>query len=253
MTEVLDININLQKSVIGDARNSQIEFTKRLALRGREMSSIKRNILTKNNLINMLDLIDILIERDFVSSDTGRYGSYPFLSSKEQHQFNFMFWFRSATPLPFKGDNGALLFDRETFTERLKEKRYQNLMEKTALIDKYLSATKSLDEYYNKSSVPCNERALGLEGYESNNLKLHPIVWAINQTGLDLSIALSTIWDEQSPDISPVEYLPIVSSKSYFSKPRKAKNQFLSELILDVYKDLKDELQTDEDTHLTEG
>lgn len=90
ITEVLDISINLSKSVIGNAKDNQIEFTKRFALRGLEMSSIKRNILTKNNILDILDLVDILFERDFVSTDTSRYGSYPFLSSKEDKILRLM-------------------------------------------------------------------------------------------------------------------------------------------------------------------
>lgn len=88
--DVLGVSINMSKSVIGDSKNSQIEFTKRLALNGKEMSSIKRNILTKNDTQSMLDLIDILFERDFISPGTGHYGLYPFLSSKEQVLFSFM-------------------------------------------------------------------------------------------------------------------------------------------------------------------
>ena len=235
---VFEININMTKSVIGDSKNSQIEFTKRLALRGKEMSSIKHNILTKSSMNNMLELVDILYERDFISPDTHHYGVYSFLSSKEQAQFSFMLWVRSRCEAPFNWITPPLSIDRETFNTKLLELRSQKLMEKTALIDKYLTAAKPLDELYKKSSLPYSERALGLESYQSDNLKLHPLVWAINQTGLDLSTALSTIWDEPSPDVAPVEYLPIVSSDSYFHTPRKASTEYVSDLILSIYKDL---------------
>lgn len=238
---VFAISINMTKSVIGDSKNSQIEFTKRLALRGKEMSSIKHNILTKSSMQNMLELIDIMYERDFISPGTHIYGLYSFLSSKEQAQFSFMLWVRSRCEAPFNWITLPLSIDRETFNVKLLELRSQKLMEKTTLIDKYLLAAKPLDELYKKSSLPYNERALGLESHESDNLKLHPLVWAINQTGLDLSIALSTIWDEPNPDVSPVEYLPIVSSNSYFHTPRKASTEYVSGLILDIFKDLSNE------------
>jgi hypothetical protein len=90
ITSVFLIEINMTKSVIGDSRNSQIEFAKRLALRGKEMSSIKRNILTKSSMQSMLELIDMLYERDFISPDTRHYCVYSFLSSKEQAQFSFL-------------------------------------------------------------------------------------------------------------------------------------------------------------------
>jgi len=245
--DVYGISINMSKSVIGDSKNSQIEFTKRFALKGKEYSSIKHNILTKDSMQSMLDLVDILYLREFVSSDTGRYGLYPFLSSKEQTIFSFMVWVRSDCEAPFEGLTPPCLIPREDFNNLLKTKRVQNLMEKTSLIDKYLLEAKPLSEYYQKASVPYNEKALGLKGRKKSKkglkmspLELHPLVWAINQTGLDLSIALSTIWDEQCPDVAPVEYLPIVSSRSYFSTPRKASTEFLSKLILDVFKELSD-------------
>jgi len=241
MKSIFQIEINMTKSVIGDSKNSQIEFTKRLALRGNEMSSIKHNILTKSNMQNMLELVDILYERDFISTDTRHYGVYPFLSSKEQIKFSFMLWVRSRCEAPFNWITPPLSIDRNSFNQRLLELRSQKLMEKTALIDKYLNAAKPLDHLYNKNSLPCSARALGLESYESNNLKLHPLVWAINQTGLDLSIALSTIWDEQSPDVAPVEYLPIVSSDSYFHTPRKASKEHVSELIIDIFNELSND------------
>jgi hypothetical protein len=231
----------MTKSVIGDSKKSQIEYTKRLSLQGKEMSSIKHNILTKSSMQNMLELIDILYERDFISPDTRHYGVYSFLSSKEQIQFSFMLWVRSRCEAPFNWITPPLSIDRETFNQRFKELRSQKLMEKTALIDKYLNEALPIDEYFKKSSLPYSAKALGLEGYESNNLKLHPLVWAINQTGLDLSIALSTIWDEQSPDVAPVEYLPIVSSKSYFHTPRKASTEYVSGLLLDIFKELSNE------------
>jgi len=239
--DVFGLTINMSKSVIGDSKNSQMEFTKRLASNGKEMSSIKRNILTKDNMRSMLDLIDILLIRDFISPDTRHYGVYPFLSSKEQTMFNFMLWVRSGCEAPFNGFSSPCLIERDDFNQRLKEKRSQNLMEKTALIDKYLMEAKPLDEMYEQSSVPYSGRALGLESLSGNNLMLHPIVWAINQTGLDLSIALSQIWDEQSPDVAPVEYLPIVSTRSYFHTPRKRSTEFLAGIILDIYNEIENE------------
>jgi hypothetical protein len=246
--DVYGISINITKSVIGDYENSQIEFTKRLALRGEEMSSIKRNILTKDNMQSMLELVDILLERDFISADTDRYGLYSFLSSREQAIFSFFLWVRSGCEAPFNWVTPPCSIDRETFNTMLKEKRSQRLMEKTAEIDKYLSEAKPLNEYYQAASLPHNGEVLGLGSHQSDNLMLHPIVWAINQTGIDMSIALSTIWDEPSPDVAPVEYLPIVSSKSYFSTPRKASKEYLSKLILDVFNELSDETQSSEGT-----
>jgi hypothetical protein len=245
--DVFGLTINKTKSVIGDSKNSQIEFTKRLVLKGKEMSSIKRNILTKNDMQSMLELVDILLNRDFISPDTGHYGLYPFLSSKEQVLFSFMLWVRSGCEAPFTGLTSPCLIERESFNEKLKEKRSQNIMAKTALLDKHFNEALPVDVLYKKSSVPYSERALGLGDLSGDHLMLHPLVWAINQTGLDLSIALSTIWDEPSPDVSPVEYLPIVSTRSYFHTPRKRSTEYLAGVIVDVFNELTNET-TNEDT-----
>jgi hypothetical protein len=83
----LGIPINLSKSIIGNKSNSQIEFLKRISLKGKEYSSIKNNILNKNSMINMLDLVDIMVERDLISSDTGLQGLSSVLSSKDFELF----------------------------------------------------------------------------------------------------------------------------------------------------------------------
>jgi hypothetical protein len=246
LTEKLGIPINLSKSIIGDKENSQIEFTKRLALKGVEMSSIKHNILSKNNISSMLDLVDLLYERDFIPSDTGHYCLYPFLSSREQEQFNFMLWVRSGSARPFKRANADVGIDRDAFTVRLNEKRSQALQDKTTQLMMDLETAMPVNILYKKSSLPYSDTALGLGDYQTDNLELHPLVWALNQTGLDMSICLSTIWDEPSPDVAPVEYLPVVNSKSYFHN-RKTMTAYLSKLILSVFDELSNELHSKEE------
>jgi hypothetical protein len=77
----IGLEINPTKSVIGDRENYQIEFAKRLSLRGKEMSSIKHNILSKNDILSMLDLVEILHKRDFISPDAGHCGLSQVLKS----------------------------------------------------------------------------------------------------------------------------------------------------------------------------
>jgi hypothetical protein len=240
LTEVIGIPINDSKSIIGNSQNSQIEFTKRFSLDGTEMSSVKHNILTKNNLVNMLDLVDIMFERDFIPTNTGSHVNLQTLNQRDQEKFSFMLWVRSHIEPSFEGGNSTFEITRDDFNQRLKEKRAQNIMEKTILIDKYMMEAKPLNTYYEKDSLPHDMTALGLGRYDTGNLKLHPLVWAINQTGLDLSICLSRIWDDEGPDVAPVEYLPIVSSKSYFHN-RKTRGEYLSKLIIDTYTELRDE------------
>jgi hypothetical protein len=229
----IGIPINLSKSVFGTNGKSQIEFTKRLALDGIEMSSIKMNILLKNNIVNMLDLVDILVERDFIPQKTEHH-EFTFLSSKENDKLNFLLWARSRSLAPFeiKG-NQTYLISRESYNQKVKEKRSESLRSKTELLDKYLCGQKPIDTYYKKYSVPYDAKALGLVDYY-NQGELHPLVWAINQIGLELSDTLSRLWDDESFDVAPVEYLPLISLGSFFAKPR-SRSEYISKIILDTY------------------
>jgi hypothetical protein len=172
--EVYGIAINQSKSVIGSSKLSQIEFTKRLALEGKEMSSIKRNILTKNSMQNMLDLVDILHERDFIPTDTYNYSAYHFLGSKDQIFFNFMLWVRSNSQAPFiQGITSPCWIDRYSFNKKLLEYRSQAIMEK---VNASLFNTKgNLREYFEEFSVPCSSKALG-PNEVIDPLRFYPIV-----------------------------------------------------------------------------
>jgi hypothetical protein len=242
LLNIIGIPINLSKSVIGSSGNSQIEFTKRLALNGKEMSSIKHNILNKNSLIKTLDLIDILLERDFIPQSTGHYG-FRFLNKQENEKLNFLLWARSRcdTPFEFRG-NTTLAISRTEYNNKVIKVRSLRLRKKAELLDKYLCRQKPIDTYYKSSSVPYSAKALGLENYESNNSEFHPLTWAVNQIGCELADTLSLLWeipDEGDPlELCPVEYLPLISNECFFRR-RKAKVEVISEIILETLKELK--------------
>jgi hypothetical protein len=226
----LGIPINLSKSILGIDRNSQIEFLKRISIRGKEFSSIKHNILTKDNIANMLDLVDIMIERDLIPTDTGHHGLSRILSLRDSERFRLMFWFRSGSTEPFQATDGIQI-SRDEYTELVFQKRLQNLMDKTAEIDKIFMGNKPLDEFYIKASIPYDVTALGLgQTFPSDGYELHPLVWAVNQIGLDLSDTLTHLWDGESKDVLPVEYLPLVYTKSFFHN-RKTGKEFLSKIL----------------------
>jgi hypothetical protein len=69
-------------------------------------------------------------------------------------------------------------------------------------------------------------------------LRFYPIVWAVNQTNQDLNDVLITLYDEPVLGASPIEYLPVVSLRSYFHSPRKREREYLSKLIHKVFIDL---------------
>jgi hypothetical protein len=90
LTNEVGLSINMSKSVQGSKEKSQIEFTKRLALNGIEISSIKRNVLNKSSKLCLLDLFNVLIERDFISLDTGHYDLVSTLRTEDRDIFSYM-------------------------------------------------------------------------------------------------------------------------------------------------------------------
>jgi hypothetical protein len=242
ITETLKININMSKSVIGCEGKSQIEFTKRLALNGIEMSSIKRNILSKDNKLSLLDLVDILQERDYIPLEWSYYTLTGLLSSEQTDLVNFFLWIRSPTKRPFEGANKDLVLEKDIVNQKIKDTRLAKIKEKTLLLDGYLNQAKPLETFFEQQSLPYSNSALGLSGeYDPNGL--HPLVVAINQTGMDLLNILDAIWDDDPIDDISLEYLPLISTKSYFHS-EKQKGEYLSGIIIEVYNDLVKDTRT---------
>jgi hypothetical protein len=235
----IGIPINLSKSIIGDKLNSQIEFAKRLSLNGCEMSSIKRNILTKYGKSYMLDLVDILFEREFISKDTHQNLAFQGFSTEASEQLNFIIWLRSSSSAPFKGSEDDLEIVREDFNDKLKAKRKQSIMAKLDEIEKFLFGSDPVKRHFVSSSLPHSDAALGLGEQTIDPLVLHPIIWAMKQIGLDLSEILAGIFSGDS-DVNPVEYLPLNWSKGFFTT-RKSRGVFLSAIYLDILRDYKNE------------
>jgi hypothetical protein len=233
----IGIPINMSKSVIGDTNNSQIEFTKRLSLNGLEMSSVKYNIQSKTEQVYLLDLVDILLTRDIIP-DTGHYGLCDYLSSIGNNTISMMIWFRSTSSLPFRV-NETLLIDRVTLTDMVIAKRYENIRKKSEEVSLIHDKT-PLKELYPPSALPRSDEALGLSGhFVSDQMELHPLIWAIHQVDLDLCDKLTLLWDE-AEEICPVEYLPNPSLKGYFHT-RKNMRIYLSKMIIDSYNKLLNE------------
>lgn len=119
------------------------------------------------------------------------------------------------------------------------ETRSQRIKEKVADCLVSLGGEDRLDDLYRSAGILYDKTAMGVGNHVTDNLELHPIVWGIDQTGKDLSDILSTLWDEPDAlNVTPVEYLPVVSRKSYFARP-EGRSQYLSQLILDVFTELR--------------
>jgi hypothetical protein len=240
----IGLTINLQKSVIGDLGNSQIEFAKRLALRGKEMSSIKHNILSKNNIHSILDLVEILGKRDFISPDTGHHGLLKILKSEDFQRLQFMIWLRfsSEPTLEIKRGNSVMSINREDIIQRIISKRAMNIIQKAMEIKPLDMETEFLNlvKGFKSIGVSCDEKTLADRSIGDLSGS-HPIVLALTQTSRELQFLMFSVLDDLEPDtVPPVEYLPVVSTKSYYSD-RKATNRYLSEILLECFHEALDD------------
>jgi hypothetical protein len=240
----IGLTINLSKSIIGDEVNSQIEFAKRLALRGKEMSSIKHNILTKNDKFNLLDLVELLCKRDFISPDTVHYELSSILKSEDLLLLRYLIWLRfSDTPeltIYRKDGNVSLRITREEIIQSITSKRTASIIEKMTQIRALDMETElpRLCSNFEKAVVPYSEKVL-IDGSIGDLTGSHPIVLALTQTSRELQFMMFTVLDDLEPDTaSPVEYLPVVSTRSYFSD-RKTVNRYFSEILLESLKEAR--------------
>lgn len=238
----IGLEINQQKSVIGDKVNSQIEFAKRLALQGKEMSSIKHNILSKNDILSILDLVEILGKRDFISPDSGHHGLSRILKSEDLRRLQFMIWLRLSSEPTLTCGNSDLTVTREDIIQRIITKRTDNIIKKAMEIIPLDMETEFpiIKGQFKSIGVPCDDKVI-MDRSIGDLTGSHPVVLALTQTSRELQFLMFTVLDDLEPDtVSPIEYLPIVSSRSYYSD-RKAANRYLSEIILECFQEALDE------------
>lgn len=238
----IGLTINLQKSVIGDSVNSQIEFAKRLALRGKEMSSIKHNILSKNDIHSILDLVELLGKRDFISPDTSHHGLSRILKSEDLRRLQYILWLRLSSEPTLTCGNSDLTVTREDINKRIISKRTERIIKKAMEIKPLDMETEfpNLVNGFKSIGVSCDEKTLADRSIGDLSGS-HPIVLALTQTSRELQFLMFTVLDDLEPDtVAPVEYLPVVSSRSYYHD-RKAVNRYLSEIILECFEEALDE------------
>jgi hypothetical protein len=238
----IGLEINLQKSVIGDSVNSQIEFAKRLSLRGKEMSSIKHNILSKNDIHSILDLVELLGKRDFISPDTGHHGLSRILKSEDLQRLQYILWLRLSSEPTLTCGNSDLTVNRDDIIQRIISKRAANIIKKAMEIKPLDMETEfpNLVSGFKSIGVSCDEKTLADRSIGDLSGS-HPIVLALTQTSRELQFLMFTVLDDLEPDtVAPVEYLPVVSSRSYYSD-RKTANRYLSEIILECFQEALDE------------
>lgn len=118
--------------------------------------------------------------------------------------------------------------------QSIKTKRFNNIIQKAAKhrpLD-IVKAKLELEKLYESTGVCLNGDTL-TDRSAGDLTESHPIVLALTQTSRELQFALFELMDEIDPNsVSPVEYLPVVSSKSYFIS-RNTNKVFLSKIIIE--------------------
>jgi len=204
------------------------------------MSSIRHNILNKNNRFYLLDLLGILHERDFISTDTGHYDLSGILNFQDFRCFQYLMWLRvsSAPTLTLTGRNGNvdLILNREEIIQSIITKRTALIIEKAMNIKPFctIAENPNMVEGFKNIGVSFSERTLvdRSDILATLECRLHPIILALTQTSRQLQFIQFDILDDLEPGkVSPIEYLPVVSTKSYYSG-RKAPMLYLSKILL---------------------
>jgi hypothetical protein len=74
--QILGIKINIEKSLIGSKDLSQVEFVKRQSIRGEEISGLNNNLVSKDSIRNVAELIDNMFYRNMTSKPPVRFHGF---------------------------------------------------------------------------------------------------------------------------------------------------------------------------------
>lgn len=242
----MGIPINMNKSLVSDDRTHRVEFAKRIIVNGTEVTGIKWNVLNQaHNLYGYVDLIRVCQMRhwnlpwaDLVVPSN--------LSEDRKELLSVLLWDASGgLHAPLQGNMMSPTDDLyKQLKDKVRELRIQSLREKRDSVDKILSSAKPIEDLFNREGVTVSARSIGLKGH---NNSLHPIVWALNQVGEDLFIGLSmleTVPDNETPDILPVEFLPIPMVATYFGDQHLLKSKTRTTFVLKAWTQIKNLCQT---------
>jgi len=228
----IGIPINFSKSVISCNGYTQIEFAKRIAINGVEISGIKHHIISKNELTFVNPLLENMYERNLLMHTPGYIGINYFKSSRRNNLLRKIIDTRIRLLRTECADNSSHV--RAYLTYLVKEIRKELILKKVAKLDNLLSAVKPLDKLFDKARCQVNQTQLGNSGYYDPE-SLHPLVWAINAQGEELAIALDRLWDDESDSAFPIEYLPIVGNEQYFRSRKMKESQWFTSTLIQAY------------------
>jgi len=229
----IGIPINEAKSVKSCNGNTQIEFAKRIALNGVELSGLNYNITNKSELTFVNPLLEEMFNRGLITHTPDHFGIEYFKSSRRNILLSKIVSARYRL-LPFTEEGNNTAHITALLLYAVRQIRKQLIQDKLAKLDSILMANKPLEVYYNKAGCQIDQIQLGNKGF-SNPESLHPLVWAINAQGEELAIALSLLEFEDDPSVSPIEYLPIVGNELYFKNRKVRQSQWFTSTLIKAY------------------
>jgi len=237
MISEIGIPINKTKSVISCNGNTQIEFAKRIALNGIELSGLNYNITNKSELTFVNPLIEEMYSRGLLTHTPDHFGIEYFRSSRRNTLLSKIVSTRYRLLPSIGGNNTSHITALLLYS--VKRIRKQLIQDKLAKLDSILMANKPLEVYFNKAGCQIDQIQLGNSGY-GNPESLHPLVWAINAQGEELAIALSLLEFDDDPSVAPVEYLPIVGNELFFKNRKMKESQWFTSTLIQAYDALYD-------------
>jgi hypothetical protein len=235
----LGIPINLTKSIKGDSQRSQIEFAKRHARDGVEISGISYNLLNKNSLRNVDELITEVNKRSMLDKAGCSRILVTHPNKRVQDLLNAVITLRLLLgPVDMVDRLPNLGIDTDRLYLMVKEKRCEKIMAKVMDLDSLLGSSTPIENLFEKHKVQYNPTALGLSGY-SHSESLHPLMWVVNHLGERLTDILELVWSGEPDAIESVEYLPTIPNKEFFANSKTARHEYFSSVIIDCYRELK--------------
>lgn len=249
----IGVSINLSKSLVADPTHNRIEFAKRIILDGVEVSGLKWDLLigAGKHLSMIPDLIRITNERHWNLPWTA-FGVPAWRSIKRLGLLAALLTDTlKAVPPSFEGCEQVPKISYQQLKDKVLEMRVASIKEKQAQVDELLNLAKPLSELFNSRGIYFAENKLKSRGWDVNNL--HPIVWAINQRGEDLAIALSLLEMPPTEDnphggYSEIEYLPVPVIDTYFGDRDKLSTKHHSTLVMKAWSQLTSKPSSKEGT-----
>lgn len=243
LLEEIGVPINYDKSLVSDTRTHRLEFAKRIAVNGVEISGLKPAILKgSNTLSGYLDLIRVARDRSWNLHWADVLGPSSW-SVNRKNLLSILVWEASNGTCAPKGLilEGNTESPEDSFL-KLKEEillvRRNTILKKVEQLDKYLSG-KPVEYLFQREGITVSERSIGLLG---ETPVYHPVVWEINRVGESLIKVLDELWKDPEPDggppMSDVEFLPIPNLSVYFGERHLLRSKAHSSLVLRAWSSL---------------